>query len=93
MLILLITLLSLFPHVFQITSGNVPKRVVVRQSEVYNFYIPVLNFRIEAMLAFTLIFGTILPVEDVNSVVTPGPCPDVTQLVCTTMPTETAPFL
>jgi hypothetical protein len=36
-------------------------------------YISVLNFRSEAMFAFASIFGIIFPVDDVKSVVTPGP--------------------
>ena len=54
-------------------------------------YISARIFRRYAMLALESILGIIFPDGEVIRLVTPGPWPAVTQLVCTTMPTEMAP--
>ena len=51
------------------------------------------SFSSFAMFASGLILGIIFPVLDVKSVVTPGPCPEITQSLWTTIPTDMAPCL
>jgi hypothetical protein len=46
-----------------------------------------------AMFAFEEIVGRRAPVLDVNSVVTPGPWPEIMQSVWEMMPMDVAPFL
>ena len=43
------------------------------------------------MLAFSSVLGNIFPDGEVIRLVTPGPWPAVTQLVCTTIPMEIDP--
>jgi hypothetical protein len=59
------------PRLFRLNGNAV--NLFSTSNTAMRTYISVLNFRRSAMFAFGLIFGTIFPLGDVKSVVTPGP--------------------